>query len=320
MSRNIKIVPTFFAIYDYDKEEDYMNAMSLKGWQLKKGGCFHHTYEQHDQTYRYKLDYNNKVNFNPDEYNRYMTLFEDQGWEHINSIFNGWHYFRKKYDPAAGEGAYQIYTDDNSLREMHNRWIRISRILQIIFIILMFCYLFVFHKTDNKLILMDFFIYFLGISLLELCIWQLKRKHLYSRPKTLIGRVLGYLMLTVLLLSPCFVLFCAIYQPYIYKESVQINVASPEYTDTLKIPKDGHYGVYFKSKSDTGEVIFTLKKDGTTVFRSGANETTEAWIMLDAGIYVIEAEYNPADEVSIDPEDKSETAKVFLGIKKSLYN
>ncbi|HHU70918.1 MAG TPA: hypothetical protein GXZ21_02660 [Clostridiales bacterium] len=36
------------------------------------------------------MDYNTDANFNNEEYRRYLNFFEEQGWELINSTFNGW--------------------------------------------------------------------------------------------------------------------------------------------------------------------------------------------------------------------------------------
>ena len=81
-----KISHAAYAAWDYKKEIEDLNKKSQEGWQLVKGGCFKSIYEQNDQVcYRYQLDYNtdieNKV--------LYLEMFEDQGWEYINSTFNG---------------------------------------------------------------------------------------------------------------------------------------------------------------------------------------------------------------------------------------
>lgn len=51
-------------------------------------------------------------------------MFADQGWEYINSTFNGWHYFRKKYDENMTADDSQIYTDKESLYEMQDRFLK----------------------------------------------------------------------------------------------------------------------------------------------------------------------------------------------------
>ena len=110
-----KISHAAYAAWDYKKEIEDLNKKSQEGWQLVKGGCFKSIYEQNDQAcYRYQLDYNtdieNKV--------LYLEMFEDQGWEYINSTFNGWHFFRKPYDPELPEEEYEIYTDSSAIPDM----------------------------------------------------------------------------------------------------------------------------------------------------------------------------------------------------------
>ena len=112
-----KISHAAYAAWDYKKEIEDLNKKSQEGWQLVKGGCFKSIYEQNDQVcYRYQLDYNtdieNKV--------LYLEMFEDQGWEYINSTFNGWHFFRKPYNPELPEEEYEIYTDSSAIPDMND--------------------------------------------------------------------------------------------------------------------------------------------------------------------------------------------------------
>ncbi|MCC8357965.1 MAG: DUF2812 domain-containing protein [Oscillospiraceae bacterium] len=120
----------YFA-WNYQKELKALEEKSREGWQLVKGGCFHSKYTRDDgAVYRYALDYNNDLK--PEDMARYRETFEEQGWEYISSTFNGWHYFRKAYDPALQESAYEIYTDDESLRQMQDRWRRLALVLCIL--------------------------------------------------------------------------------------------------------------------------------------------------------------------------------------------
>ena len=94
--------------------------MSEKGWQLVKGGLFSNLYQKNeDLRYRFQIDYNPKIQ----DMGRYIETFREQGWEYVNSTINGWHYFRKLYDEAAGED-YEIYNDSQSLKEMQAKWQR----------------------------------------------------------------------------------------------------------------------------------------------------------------------------------------------------
>ncbi len=108
-----------FAAWDYEFEAQEFNRMSEQGWQLVKGGSFSQKYEYDDSViYRYQIDYNNDVK----DMARYDETFRDAGWQRVNSTFNGWHIFRKAYDPSLSEEEYEIYTDEESRVEMLKRW------------------------------------------------------------------------------------------------------------------------------------------------------------------------------------------------------
>ena len=115
-----------YAAWEFDREIQDLEEQSKNGWQLIKGGCFHSKFSFDDTVrYRYALDFNQGI----EDPARYRETFAEQGWEYINSTFNGWHYFRKAYDPSLPEEEYQIYTDTASRKEMANRWKRVARIL-----------------------------------------------------------------------------------------------------------------------------------------------------------------------------------------------
>ena len=117
-----------YSAWNYQKEIEDLNKASLEGWQLKKGGGFHSTFVKNpDVCYRYQLDYGRI-----DDMGRYIETFREQGWEYVNSTFNGWHYLRKLYDPSLPEEAYEIFTDRQSLQEMNRRWARFALIIGLI--------------------------------------------------------------------------------------------------------------------------------------------------------------------------------------------
>ncbi|MGN0474277.1 MAG: DUF2812 domain-containing protein [Acutalibacteraceae bacterium] len=118
-SKKTKQTFKVYAAWDFDKEAEEYNQMSEKGWQLVNGGCFSQKYEFDDSVvYCYQIDFNNKI----EDIVRYDDMFREMGWERINSTFNGWHIFRKKYDPSLPDEEYEIYTDTQSRNEMLKRW------------------------------------------------------------------------------------------------------------------------------------------------------------------------------------------------------
>ena len=115
--KEYKRVWNVYSAWDYTREIEDLNKMSDNGWQLIKGGLFSNRYKKNDSLrYRYQLDYNPKI----EDMGRYIETFREQGWEYVNSTFNGWHYFRKYYDQAGDD--YEIYSDSESLKEMQAKW------------------------------------------------------------------------------------------------------------------------------------------------------------------------------------------------------
>jgi hypothetical protein len=118
-----------YAVWNYRKEIEDLNKASEQGWQLVEGGCFHSRFQRNeDVRYRYQIDYTGKV----EDPGRYLETFREQGWEFVNKTFNGWHYFRKPYDPNLPEEEYEIFTDRSSLMEMRSRWTKLAGTLTIL--------------------------------------------------------------------------------------------------------------------------------------------------------------------------------------------
>lgn len=114
-----------YAAWNYREEIEDLNRLSAEGWQLIKGGCFHSRFVKNpDIQYRYQLDFQ-KV----EDMGRYIETFREQGWEYVSSTWNGWHYFRKLYDPSLPDEEYEIFTDRESLQDMNRRWARIAGIV-----------------------------------------------------------------------------------------------------------------------------------------------------------------------------------------------
>lgn len=123
MSKSYKINRKAFTAWNYQNEIDEMNKMSEQGWQLVQGRLFSQKYVKDDSVvYKHQLDYQPKI----ENMGRYIETFREQGWEYVNSTFNGWHYFRKVYDPSLPAEEYEIYSDKTSLDEMNNRFIRLG--------------------------------------------------------------------------------------------------------------------------------------------------------------------------------------------------
>ena len=137
MERQYKNVYKIYSAWNYEKEVEDLNKASEEGWQLVRGYGFHCRFVKNDSVrYRYQLDYGRI-----EDIGRYIETFREQGWEYVNSTFNGWHYFRKLYDPSLPEEAYEIFTDRESMQEMNSRWARLALIVTIAIGILAVLYL-----------------------------------------------------------------------------------------------------------------------------------------------------------------------------------
>lgn len=118
-----------FMSWEYEEEERYLNEMSEKGWQATKGGCFHTCFEKaSDKAYCYRLDYNPKAMEDPEEKERYIETFGDDGWEFMNHTYNGWIYLRKERKDGMREEEFEIYSDRASLAELFGRLDRLLKI------------------------------------------------------------------------------------------------------------------------------------------------------------------------------------------------
>lgn len=128
-----KVSYNVYAAWEYEREESDLNKKSQEGWQLEKGGCFHSVFRR-DETIRYiyQIDYKPDL----DDKERYKEIFAEAGWEYINSTYNGWHYFRKKYEEGMDVEEEKIYSDKDSLYEMQNRYVRLISLFAALYLIL----------------------------------------------------------------------------------------------------------------------------------------------------------------------------------------
>ena len=103
-----KIVHKWFWVWNFDKEEKWLNEMAAKGLALTSVGF--RRYEFEDCTpgeYKICLEFlENK--FREAENTKYIEFLEETGAEHVGSFLR-WAYFRKK-----GEGEFKLFSDNTS--------------------------------------------------------------------------------------------------------------------------------------------------------------------------------------------------------------
>ncbi len=143
MAGQYKTTFAMYAAWNYGREIEALNEESERGWQLVKAGNFHSRFRKNDNIrFRYQLDYAPRM----EDMGRYIETFREQGWEYINSTYNGWHYFRKLYDPALPEEEYEIFTDRESLKEMNGRWAKMAAVFAAITAVVLAIYLIMFIR------------------------------------------------------------------------------------------------------------------------------------------------------------------------------
>lgn len=137
----------WFTIFEYEKEQDYLQDMHKSGWKFVRvtGLGMYHFEKYTPQDMVYHLDYNKEGRAHKDEY---LKMFDDCGWEYIQDHAE-YSYFRK----AASEGdeSGKIFCDEESRRQMMEQVLkgRMSPSLIIFFAVLLpnfIMNLFTFHN------------------------------------------------------------------------------------------------------------------------------------------------------------------------------
>ena len=101
-----KIIHKLFFVWDFDKEEAWLNEMSAKGLHLQSVRFCKYTFNEGiPGEYVYRLEMLDNLPSHA-ESAQYISFVEDTGAEHIASLFR-WVYFRKKTN---GSG-FDIYSD-----------------------------------------------------------------------------------------------------------------------------------------------------------------------------------------------------------------
>ena len=109
-----KVFKAIFAWED-EKEEKWLEEMAAKGWKLENVVPYFYTFRRSTpEKMIYRLDY--KYTLDKD-YQEYLTLFKDAGWELLASFAN-WHYFRIS---PQNEMVPEIYNSDKAKAQKYRR-------------------------------------------------------------------------------------------------------------------------------------------------------------------------------------------------------
>ena len=122
-----KVIHKGFFVWNFDKEERWLNEMAAKGLALISVGFCRYEFEDcmHGE-YKICLQFLEN-NFKSIENTKYIEFLEETGAEHIG-ICNRWAYFRKK---TCGED-FQLFSDTSSRIKYLTRIIRFTMLLFIL--------------------------------------------------------------------------------------------------------------------------------------------------------------------------------------------
>lgn len=102
-------VHKWFWVWNFDKEEKWLNEMAAKGLSLVSVGfCKYEFEDSMPGEHRVCLQFLNKPPHHP-ESRKYIEFLESTGAEHIGT-FKRWVYFRKKVDG----GEFALFSDNSS--------------------------------------------------------------------------------------------------------------------------------------------------------------------------------------------------------------
>ncbi len=116
-----KTITRWFWVWQFEKEEEWLNEMAMNGWALSGVGFCSYTFtrcEPGEYTVRLEMHKNDEA---------YIQFMRDSGAEFVGRVFM-WIYFRKKSE----YGSFDVFPDIDSRVEHLSRIARFMRIVGIL--------------------------------------------------------------------------------------------------------------------------------------------------------------------------------------------
>lgn len=136
-----KIVWKAFFIWDFDREERWLNEMAAKGFALMDVGYCRYTFEPCEPgEYTIRLEILENIAAHP-ESEAHVQFIESTGAQCVGSIFR-WVYFRKKKTM----GAFDLYSDYACRQQQLNRVLLLIGVISPLMLINAINLSFVFHQ------------------------------------------------------------------------------------------------------------------------------------------------------------------------------
>ena len=113
-----KTMTRWFWVWQFEKEEEWLNEMAANGWVLESVGLCKYTFVRCEPG-----EYTVRTEMHPYD-DQYIKFMEETGAEYVGRLFM-WIYFRKKTE----DGVFDLYSDiDSKISHLD----RISKVLLIV--------------------------------------------------------------------------------------------------------------------------------------------------------------------------------------------
>lgn len=111
--------------FNLDKEERWLNRMSDKGWELYAKNIRYKFIKTPHSNDNIKIDY--RILKSKSDFQDYITLFKDSGWEHIiGTKTSGKQYFKKVDETANDDIFSDTFSKAERYKRMANIWISLA--------------------------------------------------------------------------------------------------------------------------------------------------------------------------------------------------
>ena len=125
-----KIIRKWFWVWEFEKEEKWLNEMAAKGLTLTSMHFTKYIFEETDPgEYQVRIELLDNKPTHP-ESEKYIRFLEETGAEQVASWLN-WVYFRKK----TADGPFELFSDNTSRIKMLNRVISLLTTLGVMCLI-----------------------------------------------------------------------------------------------------------------------------------------------------------------------------------------